>query len=82
MILHHDLCDPIPFINVTSSDRTIAIKKLEPSMSAGRDFIPDLLVRGYAELLAPTLATIFKESLEFRIFTNFWENGSVVSIHR
>ena len=65
---------------------TIEIKKqlqqLNPSKAPGPDNLPTKILKDYAHELAPSLTTLFNDSLLEGTVPNTWKQANVIPLHK
>ena len=61
---------------------TKLLKKLDPSKSAGPDYLPAIFLINFAETIAVPLSLLFKKSLTEGLVPAIWKHAFVTPVHK
>lgn len=67
---------------ITAKTVLECMSSLKPSISAGVDGIPSLLVRAYRDILAPPLCELFNRCIQEGTFPELWNTAKVLPLHK
>ena len=67
---------------ISETDVLDQLKALDPTKSTGPDGISPKLLKVAADIIAPSLTTLFNLSLNQGRFPQFWKNANVLPLHK
>jgi hypothetical protein len=74
--------DPLEDIQITEQEIIDQLKILDTSKAYGPDGIPPVLLKTAGEIIAPSLLSIFKKSLEIGYFPKNWKQANVYALFK